>query len=66
MGLDFVKGFIAGEVKEAIAKRLDGDVLIGGTELKVTYIDQLNTLIRAKQPSGVGPRYFLVKVSEQL
>jgi hypothetical protein len=58
--MDDLKKQIADRVKGAVEREFQ-DV-----DHEIHYVDQLNTVIRVFGLKGGGPRYFLVRVSEQM
>lgn len=62
--MDILKKRIAYQIREQV-RMLDNKVLSDGTKLEVINVDDLRIQVRARDVGGY-PRYFLVKVSEQL
>lgn len=59
---DMIAAWALGGAEEAMKRRIQE---VGGT-VEIIPISQLQTQVRVKTSPDVAPRYFLVKVSEQL
>lgn len=65
--MDKIKEQVAAEIQNSVLHARIWEALgLPAGEIEISPVDKLNTVIRVRGHEGRGPRYFLVKMSEQL